>query len=70
MSKFQFSWLPSLWRFVRVFLAGFIATFSVDFFAGSSDLKLQILQSAITGGIAALFKALRDKEIVSEKSLL
>lgn len=50
-----------LWRFVRVFLAGFIGAFSIETFIGADrDLKLSILQAAITGAIAALFKALRD----------
>ena len=55
-------WIPVLWRFVRVFIAGFIGTFSIEFFLrGDVDIRLNILQAAIVGGIAAVFKAIRDK---------
>lgn len=55
------AWAKVAWRWVRVFVAGFIASFTVDaFFVGDKDIRLQILQAAITGGIAAVFKALRD----------
>jgi len=50
-----------LWRFVRIFLAGFVAAFAVEaFFGGAQDVRLQVLQAAITGGIAAVFKGIRD----------
>lgn len=55
------AWLKSVWRFVRVFLAAFIAKFSVDtFLIGSRDIKLQVLEAAVAGGIAATFKYWRE----------
>lgn len=50
-----------LWRYLRVFAAAFIAKLSIDqFITGGRDIKLQVLEAAIAGGIAAIFKALRE----------
>lgn len=51
-----------VWRLVRVFLAGFIASISVDVLMnGTSDVLVSMLKGAIAGGIASLFKFLRDE---------
>ena len=50
-----------LWRYLRVFVAAFVAKLSVDqFVAGGRDIRLQVLEAAIAGGIVAIFKALRE----------
>ena len=63
MAKKYPAWLKSVWRFVRVFLAAFIAKFSLDgFLTGGRDVKIQILEAAVTGGIAAIFKYWRENQ--------
>lgn len=61
MEKNYPAWAKTAWRFVRVFLAAFIAKFSIDtFLVGSRDVKLQVLEAAVAGGIAGIFKYWRE----------
>ena len=50
-------------RYVRVFLAAFIASFSVDqYLIGTEDVRMTLLKSAIAAGISAAFKAWREAD--------
>jgi len=52
----------AIWRLVRVFLAGFIGSFSVDqLMTGSVDIVPSLIRAAVIGGISSLFKYLRDE---------
>lgn len=54
-------WKIIVWRYVRVFMAGFVAALSVDLFiSGNPDLIVTAIKSAIAGGLAALSLALRE----------
>ena len=49
------------WRLLRVFLACFIASISVDtLMNGTTDVLTSMLRAAVAGGSASLFKYLRD----------
>lgn len=59
-------WKVVLWRFVRVFLAAFLTQLLIIFptlekFPPLDDVYPMLLLPALTAGIVALFKYLRDK---------
>lgn len=52
-----------IWRYVRVFAAAFVATFSVDqFVSANEDVRMTLLKSAVAAAIAAVFKAWRESD--------
>jgi hypothetical protein len=61
--KIQYSEIKAaLWRFGRVFLAGFLANITIDqLIFGAQDLQITLLKSGVVGGISAIAKYLRDE---------
>lgn len=58
-------------RYIRVFLATFIATFSVEEFILTSDASVQemILKASIAAAIAAVFKLFRETDNTIAKKI-
>lgn len=51
-----------LWRYARVFVAGFVGTISVDILlTGTPEMLTTMLKAAVVGGISALFKFVREE---------
>lgn len=56
------AWKKIAWRFLRVFVAAVLIQFATDLAAIASfeDLTQKVLVSALTAGISALGKAVRE----------
>jgi len=56
-------WKTVAWRYARIFIDAFVATFAVDQFVfGTIDIRNSILKAAIAAGLGALAKALRENK--------
>lgn len=59
---FNHKTLSVAYRYARVFIASFLASFAVEEFllTNDSDLRVTLVRAAIAAGIVSVFKTLRE----------